>query len=117
MKKHYVRVHKSKEGIKKEDQLAWKIAECALDFSAPLLPSVSDMVINRIIDNAAVAIASLERDSVRHARDQALQFPHPKGALIFGCPNQKRFFAHWAAWANGVAVRELDFHDAFFATD
>ena len=23
----------------------------------------------------------------------------------------------WAAWANGVAVRELDFHDTFLAAD
>ena len=27
------------------------------------------------------------------------------------------YSAEWAAWANGVAVRELDFHDTFLAAD
>ena len=25
--------------------------------------------------------------------------------------------AEWAAWANGVAVRELDYHDTFLAAE
>ena len=32
-------------------------------------------------------------------------------------PNDQRFHAEWAAWANGTAVRELDFHDTFLAAD
>jgi 2-methylcitrate dehydratase len=28
-----------------------------------------------------------------------------------------RFSPEWAAWANGVAVRELDFHDTFLAAE
>ena len=116
MKTHIVRVHPSKSNLKKEDQLAWKMAECALD-SAPISKEVSDMVINRMIDNAAVAIASLEREPVQHARDQAMVHSHPNGALIFGCSNNQKFFANWCAWANGTAVRELDFHDTFLAVD
>ena len=116
MKTHSVRVHRSKDNLKKEDQLAWKLAKCALDPSA-VSHAVSDMIINRIIDNAAVAVAALERKSVSNARDQAMLYPHPKGATVFGCSNDKVFFAHWAAWANGVAVRELDFHDTFLAAD
>ena len=58
-----VRVHKSSAKLKKEDQLAWKIAEIASD-RAPLNEDAIDMVINRIIDNAAVAIASLNRRPV-----------------------------------------------------
>ena len=27
------------------------------------------------------------------------------------------FHCEWAAWANGTAVRELDFHDTFLAAD
>ena len=116
MKTHIVRVYPSKSYLKKEDQLAWKLAECALD-PAPVSEEVCDMVINRIIDNAAVAVASLERKSVQHARDQAMAHPHPRGALIFGCPNDQKFSANWCAWANGTAVRELDFHDTFLAAD
>ena len=30
---------------------------------------------------------------------------------------KKKFDCEWAAWANGTAVRELDFHDTFLAAD
>ncbi len=116
MKKHIVRVCPAKTYLKKEDHLAWKLAECALD-SAPVSPEVCDMVINRMIDNSAVATASLERAPVQHARDQAMVHPHHQGGLIFGCFNKQKFFANWCAWANGTAVRELDFHDTFLAKD
>ena len=36
---------------------------------------------------------------------------------MFGLPGDQRFDAEWAAWANGTAVRELDFHDTFLAAD
>ena len=114
MKAHTVRV--AKGTLKKEDQLAWKLAECALD-PAPLSQEVIDMLINRMIDNAGVALASLERSAVRSARDQAMAHPHSKGALIFGCAPNQRFMANWSAYANGVAVRELDFHDTFLSED
>ena len=32
-------------------------------------------------------------------------------------PRQARVSPEWAAWANGVAVRELDFHDTFLAAE
>ena len=56
-----VKVYSSKKKLKKEDQLAWKIAEIASD-NAPLNADAVDMVINRIIDNAAAAIASLKEN-------------------------------------------------------
>ena len=96
--------------------MAWKLAECALD-PAPISKEVKDMVINRIIDNAAVATASIHRNPVVHAREQALTHPAKKGATVFGLSNQYSVSAEWAAWANGVAVRELDFHDTFLAAD
>ena len=68
-----VRVHKSSAKLKKEDQLAWKIAEIASD-KAPLNEDAIDMVINRIIDNASVAIASLKRQPVVSAR--AVSYTH-----------------------------------------
>jgi len=60
LRKIKVKVYPSASKLKKEDQLAWKIAEIASD-DAPLNADTADMVINRIIDNAAVAIASLQR--------------------------------------------------------
>ena len=111
-----VKVYPSKSQLKKEDQLAWKIAEVASD-KAPLNSDSVEMVINRIIDNSAVAMASLERSPVIAAREMALAHPKKKGATIFGIKSDQTFDCEWAAWANGTAVRELDFHDTFLAAD
>ena len=75
------------------------------------------MVINRIIDNASVAIASFYRKPVVSAREMALAHPRKNGATIFGIDTKQRFHCEWAAWANSTAVRELDFHDTFLAAD
>ena len=119
MKQHQVRVYKSEETLERKDQLAWKIAEVAADTVAVSL-EVTEMVINRIIDNASVAAASLTRKPVVSARSQAMA--HPKsangaGANVFGEAENKFVSPEWAAWANGVAVRELDYHDTFLAAD
>ena len=119
MKLHHVRVYKSEENLARKDQLAWKIAEVAADPVA-VAPEVVEMVINRIIDNASVAAASLARKPVVAARSQALAHPvskHGNGANVFGEAAELRVSVEWAAWANGVAVRELDFHDTFLAAD
>ena len=75
MKTHKVKVYPSKFKLKKKDQLAWKIAQVATDKAKLDLSSV-EMVINRIIDNAAVAVASLNRKAVISAREMAIT--HPK---------------------------------------
>jgi len=111
-----VRVHPSKEDLKREDQLAWKIAGVAADKVA-VDKDVIAMIANRIIDNAAVAIAAINRHPVVSARDMALARSHKGGATVFGVPAGKRFLPEWAAWANGTAVRELDMHDTFLAAD
>ncbi len=111
-----VRVYKSSVKLKKEEQLAWKIAEIASD-KAPLNENAIDMVINRIIDNASVAIASFQRRPVISAREMALAHPRENGATVFGINPDQKFDCEWAAWANGTAVRELDFHDTFLAAD
>jgi 2-methylcitrate dehydratase len=36
---------------------------------------------------------------------------------VFGLRYDQGFSPEWAAWANGTAVRELDFHDTFLAAD
>lgn len=116
MKKHTVRVYPSKENLPREDQLAWKIASVATD-PAPIDPAVEDMVINRFIDNASVAIAAINRSPPAAARAQAVAHPRDGGATVFGVPNDRKFDAEWAAWANGTAVRELDYHDTYLAAD
>ncbi len=116
MRKIKVKVHPSKANLKKKDQLAWKIAEIASD-KAKFDKNAVEMVINRIIDNASVAIASFNRDPVISAREMALAHPRKNGANIFGLSQKIKVDCEWAAWANGTAVRELDFHDTFLAAD
>jgi 2-methylcitrate dehydratase len=117
---HEVRVHRSDENLPREQQLAWKIAEVAAEQIDPT-DAVTDMVINRIIDNAAVAVASLSRPPVTAARGQAIAHPvvEPvethRGSSVFGVVDTVS--PEWAAWANGVAVRELDYHDTFLAAE
>ncbi len=116
MKLHDVRVHPEADRLPREDQLAWKIAAVASD-AVPVLPEVAEMIINRVIDNASVAIASINRHPIVTARDQALAHRRPDGATLFGCAPDVRVHAEWAAWANGTAVRELDYHDTFLAAE
>ncbi len=113
---HQVRVHPEADRLPAAGQLAWKIAEVAADPVA-VAPAVAEMIINRIIDNAAVAVAAINRHPVAAARAQALAHPRAAGATVFGCPADIRVHAEWAAWANGTAVRELDYHDTFLAAE
>ncbi len=113
---HKVKVYPSKIKLDKKKQLAWKIAEIASD-NAKLNKKSIEMVINRIIDNASVAIASLNRKSVISSREMAIAHPRKNGATIFGLNSNLKFDCEWAAWTNGTAVRELDFHDTFLAAD
>ncbi len=111
---HSVRTRRSADDFPRTEQLAWKIAEVAADPVA-VPAETAAMVINRIIDNAAVSAASVLRRPVTVARQQALAHPVGNGATVFGVDGN--YSAEWAAWANGVAVRELDFHDTFLAAE
>jgi len=113
---HKVKVYPSKIDLPKKKQLAWKIAEIASD-NAKLNKNSIEMVINRIIDNASVAIASLNRKAVITSREMALKHSRKNGATLFGIDSKQKFDCEWAAWSNGTAVRELDFHDTFLAAD
>jgi 2-methylcitrate dehydratase len=117
VEQHGVRTYRSDEGLAREQELAWKIAQVAVDPVA-VDDEVAEMVVNRIIDNAAVATASLGRASALAARAQAEAHPVSTGgagSTVFGVDG--RHSPEWAAWANGVAVRELDYHDTFLAAE
>ncbi|GAB3395171.1 MmgE/PrpD family protein [Humibacter soli] len=114
-----VRTHRSDENLPRTEQLAWKLAEVATD-PVEVSDEVADMIVNRVIDNAAVAAASLLRHPVVAARSQALAHPVSvggSGSSVFGTDASRRVSVEWAAWANGVAVRELDYHDTFLAAE
>ena len=115
MKNHEVRTHKSAEDFPYEEHLAYKVAEVAAD-PVEVPAETTDMIINRIIDNAAVAMASVARGPVTSARVMAQAHQVSKGgATVFGVDGT--YSAEWAALANGTAVRELDYHDTFLAAE
>ena len=119
MQNHRVRVHRSEEGLSREGQLAWAIAQVAAD-PVEVGDDVVDMIVNRIIDNAGVAAASVGRGAPSAAREQAVAHPPSSGgagATVFGREADLRVSPEWAAFGNGVAVRELDFHDTYLAAD
>jgi 2-methylcitrate dehydratase len=117
MKLHPLRTYRSDENLPREEQLAWKVAQVAVDPVA-VEPEVGEMIVNRVIDNAAVAVASIGRAPAVAARGQAEAHPVSTGgagSTVFGV--EGRHSPEWAAFANGVAVRELDYHDTFLAAD
>nr|WP_275434374.1 MmgE/PrpD family protein [Corynebacterium kefirresidentii] len=95
--------------------MAYKVAEVAAD-PVEVPAETTDMIINRIIDNAAVGMASVARGPVTSARVMAQAHPVTKGgSTVFGVDGT--YSAEWAALANGTAVRELDYHDTFLAAE
>ena len=66
-----MRVYLSKINLHKKKQLAWKIKEIAND-NAKLDKEAVDMFINRNIDNASVAIASLNSENFYQVVKQAI---------------------------------------------
>jgi 2-methylcitrate dehydratase len=92
---HEVRVHPSAARLPREAQLTWKIAEVAAA-APPPEADVADMVSCRVVDNAGVALAAINRQPVATARVMALAHPRPQGATLFGLP------AHQGAGRVGV---------------
>lgn len=101
MRIHDVRTRRSAEDFPRSEHLAWKIAQVAADPVA-VDADVEEMVLNRIIDNAAVSAASVTRRPVAVARAQAQAHRANAGATVFGIDGG--YSPEWAAWANGVAV-------------
>ena len=96
-------------------QLAYRLALVAT--ARPKLDTgATGTVVDRIIDDVAVSIAAIDRHPVASARAQAFAHPREGGATIWGA-GDRRYECEWAAWANGVATRELDFHDTYLAAE
>ena len=117
VKEHHVRVYKSEENLPREDQLAWKIAEVAADpVEVDRRGRRHDHQPRHRQRRGGHRLA--EPRPVVAARAQALTHGPTtggKGATVFGI--EERVSPEWAAWANGVAVRELDYHDTFLAAE
>ena len=109
MKIHTVKVERTSGDLASEDQLAWNIAETASQSrNLEIDEDVREMVKNRLIDNAAIAIAAINETAVAVARAKAAPSKGTGGATIYGVDNNRTFAPEKAAFANAVAVRFLD---------
>ena len=118
MKLHPVRTYKSSEELPREEQLAWRIAEVAADPVAVDRRGRRDDRQPR--DRQRVGRGGVARRGRRSWRRAGRRWrirvaPEAPGATVFGVDG--RYGPEWAAWANGVAVRELDYHDTFLAAE
>ena len=111
---HEVRTYPSSSGLEREQQLAWRLA-AAID-PVEVTDEVAEMVVNRVIDDAAVVVAALGRGRCGRRGSRRRHPASPGGGGARG-GGDVRVSPEWAAWANAVAVRELDFHDTFLAAE
>ena len=102
---HKVKVFPSKIHLPKKNQLAWKIAEIASD-NAKLNKDSVDMVINRMIDNASVAIASLNRKAVIASREMAIKHSRNNGATLFGINSKKKWLMSLLIFMEKILLRK-----------
>ena len=116
MKRYQINVQQPATVIPKEHQIAWKLAEVAFN-QVSLNTNVINMVKNRIIDNYAVAIAAINAFPVITARDMALCKLKKNGSPIIGFGKNKLVSCEWATWANGTAIRQLDYNDTYLSAD
>ena len=69
----------------------------------------------RILDSIGVAMAGLDGDASAAARAYAAELPDRNGATIWG--SRLRVNPEVAGFANGVAVRYLDFNDTYLSRE
>lgn len=113
MKVFHIRTARAGQPPEREQQLAWHIAEVAAA-RPPVDPAAAEMVANRVIDSLGVGLAARDVASTRVARTQAFCHRRRNGAAVLGAPADQTVGCEWAAWANAVAIRELDLHDNFY---
>ncbi len=115
---HRIKVEGKSGDLDKEKQLAWAIAKLAkqsVDLGVDT--DVLDMVKNRLIDNAAIALAAANELPVVVARSKALSSEGTGSATIYGFDTNRGFAPEKAAFANAVAVRYLDQDDTYLAAE
>ena len=116
LKQHSVRTFKSADHLARTDQLAWKIAAVAADPARSRSTSPKwSATASSTTPPLPLASSTARRWRVRGRRRWRIRLS--RRATVFGLARAQRVSPEWAAWANGVAVRELDFHDTFLAAD
>ncbi len=80
-----------------------------------LPPETVHEVKRRILDSVGVAVAGLDEAAAVAARTYASSLPEPDGASVWG--SGIRSTPEVAGFANGVAVRCLDFNDTYLSKE
>jgi 2-methylcitrate dehydratase len=98
------------------DRITRMLAGYASGVVAEDLPEeTAHEVKRRILDSIGVAVAGLDGDAPAAARAYAAELPDRNGATIWG--SQLRTSPEVAGFANGVAVRYLDFNDTYLSRE
>jgi 2-methylcitrate dehydratase len=98
------------------DRISRLLAEYAAGVDPERLPRETiHEVEGRILDSIGVAVAGSDEPAARAARAYAASMPEADGARIWGTRNRSNVEA--AAFANGVAVRCLDFNDTYLSRE
>jgi 2-methylcitrate dehydratase len=98
------------------DRITRLLARYASGVVAEDLPEqTTHEVQRRILDSIGVAVAGLDGDAPAAARAYAEDLPDPNGATIWG--SQLRANPEVTGFANGVAVRYLDFNDTYLSRE
>jgi 2-methylcitrate dehydratase len=98
------------------DRITHMLAGYASGVVAEDLPEeTAHEVKRRILDSIGVAVAGLDGDAPAAARAYAAELPDRNGATIWG--SQLRTSPEVAGFANGVAVRYLDFNDTYLSRE
>jgi 2-methylcitrate dehydratase len=98
------------------DRITRLLAGYASSVAADGLPEETvHEVKRRVIDSIGVAVAGLDGDAPAAARAYAAELPDPSGATIWG--SALRANPEVAGFANGIAVRYLDFNDTYLSRE
>ena len=98
------------------DRFSRLFASYAASVSWPSLPQATvHEVKRRLLDSIGVAMAAFTEEAPRAARAFAYGYAAAKGATLWGTALQT--VPEAAAFANGVAVRYLDFNDTYLSRE
>ncbi len=98
------------------DRYSRLLAGYAAAISPDALPAETVREVKRrLLDSFGVALAGFEEPSAAAARSYATSYREPSGATIWGTSHRSN--AEAAGFANGVAVRCLDFNDTYLSKE
>ena len=80
-----------------------------------LSKSVVEEVKRRVIDTFACLMSGYEFDATTSARELAYRYVNQKGATIIG--TNKKTAIDYATFANGTAIRYLDYNDTYLSVE